>query len=442
MIWEGFGDFQPSDVHKQYGICFRTPRYHNLEVEQNIAVKMQLRRPSDGAVSDSRSFEFTPINGGRFWASKRLKSNYSLFNNILTSEPSFTVVSTSGISVQSDTLRRKIPTNSQAASSNGLASPDSTMHHIVVQPPASSLGQITQPIQLVHASNFPPPPSPVKGIATTSAAPPVTCQTPDLPPPPTPLFEEAAKSPPPRAANMNLRPISDAHRYQDCELMTVTPTPSNEEGGGSNNMNVTTTVDMTHKDDVNNDVYDEVIPIVYDDVDTKYDGMDFSGEPPAPPIRKRLPSMVANTVPPTPIEEPNRPLPQTPSKRPSLMSKFKSDKKERGRSKKKESKEEAVGENGNRPTSLFQRLFNRSKSVEPSLASPPPASAPDIPPHKDDNGNESMVMDENSGDMKMLQDFIDGPGNLEQLDNMVTEFAKEYINDDEAKNEANGNVAS
>ena len=24
--WEGFGDFQPADVHKQYGIAFRTPR--------------------------------------------------------------------------------------------------------------------------------------------------------------------------------------------------------------------------------------------------------------------------------------------------------------------------------------------------------------------------------------------------------------------------------
>ena len=33
LIWEGFGDFQPSDVHKQYGICFRTPRYKNIEVE-------------------------------------------------------------------------------------------------------------------------------------------------------------------------------------------------------------------------------------------------------------------------------------------------------------------------------------------------------------------------------------------------------------------------
>ena len=25
VVWEGFGEFQPSDVHKQYGICFRTP---------------------------------------------------------------------------------------------------------------------------------------------------------------------------------------------------------------------------------------------------------------------------------------------------------------------------------------------------------------------------------------------------------------------------------
>ncbi len=32
LLWEGLGEFQPSDVHKQYGIAFRTPRYHNLEV--------------------------------------------------------------------------------------------------------------------------------------------------------------------------------------------------------------------------------------------------------------------------------------------------------------------------------------------------------------------------------------------------------------------------
>ena len=48
------------------------------------------------------------------------------------------------------------------------------------------------------------------------------------------------------------------------------------------------------------------------------------------------------------------------------------------------------------------------------------------------NGNnaENILLNENSGDMKALQDFIDG-GNLEQLDNMVTEFAQEYMNEDD-----------
>jgi hypothetical protein len=34
VAWEALGDFQPSDVHKQFGICFRTPRYRNLEVSR------------------------------------------------------------------------------------------------------------------------------------------------------------------------------------------------------------------------------------------------------------------------------------------------------------------------------------------------------------------------------------------------------------------------
>jgi c-Rel proto-oncogene protein len=32
LKWEGFGDFQPSDVHKQYAICFRTPPFRDIEV--------------------------------------------------------------------------------------------------------------------------------------------------------------------------------------------------------------------------------------------------------------------------------------------------------------------------------------------------------------------------------------------------------------------------
>ena len=103
-MWEGLGDFQPSDVHKQYGISFKTPRFRDLEVEENVQVQVQLRRPSDKAVSDPRNFDFTPIELSSL-AAKRRKTNYSVFNSIL--------------SCDQEQLRRK-------RSSSSLMSPDST----------------------------------------------------------------------------------------------------------------------------------------------------------------------------------------------------------------------------------------------------------------------------------------------------------------------------
>ena len=32
VTWRAQGEFQPTDVHKQYGICFRTPKYKVMEV--------------------------------------------------------------------------------------------------------------------------------------------------------------------------------------------------------------------------------------------------------------------------------------------------------------------------------------------------------------------------------------------------------------------------
>ena len=56
-----------------------------LQIEQPVAVQIQLRRPSDGAVSESRAFEFLPLDPGRaYWSAKRLKTNYSVFSQILT----------------------------------------------------------------------------------------------------------------------------------------------------------------------------------------------------------------------------------------------------------------------------------------------------------------------------------------------------------------------
>lgn len=34
LEWEGYGDFQASDVHKQVAISFKTPRYKSLEVRE------------------------------------------------------------------------------------------------------------------------------------------------------------------------------------------------------------------------------------------------------------------------------------------------------------------------------------------------------------------------------------------------------------------------
>ena len=98
--------------------------------------------------------------------------------------------------------------------------------------------------------------------------------------------------------------------------------------------------------------------------------------------------------------------------------------------------------NGNRPSaSLFQRLFHRSKSVEQkpfsSSRSTTSQQPPVVPLHRDDNGNEANQFDD-----IQIQEFIDEAGNLDNLDNMVTEFANEYMNEssmDQVAEGSNGN---
>merc|ERR1719189_344198 len=282
------------------------------------------------------------------------------------------------------------------------------------------IGQITQPIQLVHASTFPPPPSPIRNM--------VTCPTSELPPPPTPLLQSTMEEPdasvkiPSKAPNMNLRAISNAN-------LTVTPT-SDASVIAIDDASVAVAAATSGGS------YEDIEQAVYDEVDVKYDKMDFSSEPPQPPIRKK-PQTQVNTIPPTTIEEPDRPLPETPSKK-SLISKLKP--------KPKKAKEEAVhvevaaamatsnsasvpAENAPRPSaSLFQRLFHRSKSIEqkPSSSSRSTTSQqpPVVPLHRDDNGNEANQFDD-----IQIQEFIDEAGSLDNLDNMVTEFANEYMNE-------------
>ena len=60
LVWEGFADFQPNDVHKQVAISFRSPKYFDESLDHPVLVNIQLRRPSDGHVSESRPFQLTP----------------------------------------------------------------------------------------------------------------------------------------------------------------------------------------------------------------------------------------------------------------------------------------------------------------------------------------------------------------------------------------------
>ncbi|CAB0015508.1 unnamed protein product [Nesidiocoris tenuis] len=88
VVWEGYGDFTPTQVHKQVAIAFRTPRYRTLEIEQPVQALIQLRRPSDNATSDALPFQITPLDSGRpfFWSLRRnigQKADYNLFANIL-----------------------------------------------------------------------------------------------------------------------------------------------------------------------------------------------------------------------------------------------------------------------------------------------------------------------------------------------------------------------
>ncbi|KAK9883833.1 hypothetical protein WA026_002030 [Henosepilachna vigintioctopunctata] len=63
VVWEGFGEFQPNRVHKHVAISFHPPRYHDLEISDPVNVFVQMRRPSDGATSESLPFQFKPSVG-------------------------------------------------------------------------------------------------------------------------------------------------------------------------------------------------------------------------------------------------------------------------------------------------------------------------------------------------------------------------------------------
>merc|ERR1711874_429215 len=60
--WEEWADFGAADVHKQYAISFKVPRYQNIDIAEPVKVCVELVKPSDDTRSEEEEFFFTPVN--------------------------------------------------------------------------------------------------------------------------------------------------------------------------------------------------------------------------------------------------------------------------------------------------------------------------------------------------------------------------------------------
>uniref|UniRef100_A0A8C5PSH3 Nuclear factor NF-kappa-B p105 subunit n=1 Tax=Leptobrachium leishanense TaxID=445787 RepID=A0A8C5PSH3_9ANUR len=60
VFWEGFGDFSPTDVHRQFAIVFKTPKYRDINITKTASVFVQLRRKSDYETSEPKPFLYYP----------------------------------------------------------------------------------------------------------------------------------------------------------------------------------------------------------------------------------------------------------------------------------------------------------------------------------------------------------------------------------------------
>ncbi|XP_033869508.3 nuclear factor NF-kappa-B p105 subunit-like [Acipenser ruthenus] len=58
--WEAFGDFSPTDVHRQFAIVFKTPKYRDLNLQKPTSVFVQLKRKSDNETSEPKPFTYHP----------------------------------------------------------------------------------------------------------------------------------------------------------------------------------------------------------------------------------------------------------------------------------------------------------------------------------------------------------------------------------------------
>uniref|UniRef100_A0A673AX08 RHD domain-containing protein n=1 Tax=Sphaeramia orbicularis TaxID=375764 RepID=A0A673AX08_9TELE len=60
LTWEALGDFSPTDVHRQFAIVFKTPKYRDQNLQKPTSVFVQLKRKSDNETSEPKPFTYHP----------------------------------------------------------------------------------------------------------------------------------------------------------------------------------------------------------------------------------------------------------------------------------------------------------------------------------------------------------------------------------------------
>ncbi|CAG9859358.1 unnamed protein product [Phyllotreta striolata] len=77
VVWQDWGRFNDLDVHHQYAIVFRTPKYRDEDILSPVRVYIELVRPTDGARSEPRDFRYIPNKNNYKTGQKRARYDYS-----------------------------------------------------------------------------------------------------------------------------------------------------------------------------------------------------------------------------------------------------------------------------------------------------------------------------------------------------------------------------
>lgn len=109
-VWQAFGDFGQGDVHRQYAIVFKTPRYKEEFITRPVEVNMQLYRPSNSQGSDPIKFTYMPEDPDPDRIEEKRKRKGDWLNKMMPSSSSSEGPSSSSSSVK-ESLRHMLKAN-------------------------------------------------------------------------------------------------------------------------------------------------------------------------------------------------------------------------------------------------------------------------------------------------------------------------------------------